>query len=469
MPNPILEGPVGRTLLDLAVPMLLGVVSIVAFNLADTYFVGQLGPDQLAAVGFTFPIVSLVGSLAQGLGIGVTSIVAASIGRGRRARAAHETTDALLLGSAVVIVVAVAGLATIDPLFGALGAGPAVLPYVREYMEVWYLAVAFVVIPMVGNSAIRATGDTKTPSYIMGVAVVVNLVLDPLLIFGLGPFPELGLRGAAIATAASRGVTCALALYVLAFRQNLIARPAGWTSFAGCVRAVGNVAVPAAAARAISPLGIAALTALLAGYSAAAVAGYGVGSRIEILALTFVIALSTVLGPFVGQNFGVGNLARIRAATRLSFRFCVGLGAAMALALGFAARPIAEVFTDDPAVIAVTVTFLRVVPASYTLLGVSLAGATILNALQRPWPAAALAAVQMFGLLVPLAYLGGALAEERGALAGVSAAYVVAGGLTWYWVYRELGRCEAGRAADPEPAEAIVGAHPTQHEVAPVH
>ena len=478
----LLRGPVGATLVRLAVPMLLGVVSIVAFNLADTYFVGQLGPDQLAAVGFTFPVVSLIGSIAQGLGIGVTSIVAASMGRNEKERAAHETTDALLLGVAVVAVVAAVGYFTIDPVFTALGATPETLPYVREYMSVWYLAVVFVIVPQVGNAAIRATGDTKTPSYIMGAAVVVNLVLDPLLIFGYGPFPELGLRGAAIATAVSRGLTFALALYVLHARLGLLRWPSGWPSFVGCVRAVGNIAVPASAARAISPLGIAALTAILAGFSAEAVAGYGVGSRIELLALTFIIALSTVLGPFVGQNFGVGNIDRIRRATRLSFRFSLLFGAGMALVLGLAAKPIAEVFSEDAAVVAVTVDFLRIIPASYTLLGVTLTGATILNALQRPWPAAVLSAIQMLGLLIPLAYLGGRVAETTGALVGVAAAYFLAGGLMWYWVLRELRACEEGRrgrgeacaktgdaadAVDNAVADPVIGGHQSQHEVLP--
>ena len=460
----------GPTLVRLAIPMLIGVISIVAFNLTDTYFVGQLGPDQLAAVGFTFPVVSLVGSLAQGLGIGVTSIVAASMGRGQFERAASETSDSLLLGTVVVAVVSSIGLATIDPLFTALGAGPVTLPYVRDYMSIWYLSVVTVVIPMVGNAAIRATGDTKTPSYIMGVAVLINIVLDPLLIFGLGPFPELGLRGAALATAISQGTTLLVSLYVLYFRKNLLRVPDSLVAFGGCIRAVGNIALPAAAARAISPLGIATLTAMLASYSVSAVAGYGVGSRVEILALTFIIALSTVMGPFVGQNFGVGQIARIREATRLGFRFSLVSGAVIAVVLGFAARPIAGLFTEDAAVAEVTVHFLRTIPVSYTLLGITLVGATTLNALQRPWPAAALSLVQMFGLLVPLAYLGGRIDGEQGVLFGVAVAYSCAGLLMWWWVNRELTRVAAGVApAEAAPAEPIIGAHEGQHETTPVY
>ena len=438
----LLTGPVGKTLLRLAVPMLLGVISIVAFNLVDTYFIGQLGPEQLAAVGFTFPIVSLVGSIAQGLGIGVTSIVAASLGRNERERAAHETTDSLMLGMVIVAIVSTLGYFTIDPLFTALGATPETLPYVREYMTVWYVTIVFLIVPMVGNSAIRATGDTKTPSYIMLVAVAINLVLDPLLIFGYGPFPELGIRGAALATAISRGVTFLLALYFLHFRLNLLRVPRSVRSFIGCVGAVANIAVPAGAARAISPLGIATLTGMLAAYGTEAVAGYGVGSRVEILALTFVIALSTVVGPFVGQNFGAGNRVRIREAASISFRFCLLCGLGMAALLTAFAAPVATLFSEDEAVRAVVRRFLRIVPWSYTLLGVTLVGATVLNSVQRPWSAAVLSLIQMFGLLVPLAYVGGRVAEIEGMFLGVGAAYLLAGGATWLWVNRTLARLE---------------------------
>ena len=461
----LLTGPVGKTLLQLALPMLLGVLSIVAFNLVDTYFVGRLGPDQLAAVGFTFPVISLVGSIAQGLGIGVTSVVAASMGQGQRERAAHETADSLLLGVLVVAVVSGIGYLTIDPLFTALGATATTLPYIREYMSVWYVAVVFLIVPMVGNSAIRATGDTKTPSYIMGAAVVVNLALDPLLIFGWGPVPALGLRGAALATAISRALTFALAFYVLRYRLDLIRKPRSWTAFLGCIRTVANVAVPAGAARAINPLGIGTLTGMLAAYGAAAVAGYGVGSRIEILALTFIIALSTVVGPFVGQNYGAGNWDRIREARKLAFRFSLVCGLVIAAPLFLFAEPIGGLFTEDPEVLAVTVIFLRTVPISYTLLGITLITATILNSIQRPWPAAALSVMQMFALLVPLAYLGGQWRGVEGMLMGVAAAYCIAGGINWFWVRREIARAGARGQGEIKNHNSVIAPLEPQHEM----
>ena len=216
------EGSVAGTLIRLALPMMLGIVGMVAFNLVDSFFVGRLGTLELAAMSFTFPVVLVIMSISRGLGVGTTAVLARAIGEGDQHKVRRMTTDALLLSLIVVVAFVVAGLLTIEPLFRVLGAGDEVLPLIKKYMFIWYLGMPFVVIPMVGNSAIRATGDTKTPSAVMFVAILVNLALDPVLIFGLGPFPRLELAGAALATAIARATTLVIALLLLTRREKML-------------------------------------------------------------------------------------------------------------------------------------------------------------------------------------------------------------------------------------------------------
>jgi len=218
----LIDGPVARTLLNLTIPMIIGMVGIVAFNLVDTFFVGQLGTQELAALSFTFPIIMVIGSLAMGIGTGASAVISQAIGRGDHNKVQRLTTDSLILSFLLVAFFVAFGMLTIEPLFRLLGAEPEIIPLIREYMVIWYPGVLFLIIPMVGNNAIRATGDTKTPSAIMLVAVVVNIILDPLLIFGLGPFPMLGLEGAAIATVVSRAITLVVALWVLYYRDRMM-------------------------------------------------------------------------------------------------------------------------------------------------------------------------------------------------------------------------------------------------------
>lgn len=309
----LLVDPVGRTLLALAGPSFIGIAAVIMFMVVDTFFVGRLGPKPLAAMSFCFPVMFVVFSITMGVGIGTTSVIARTIGEGDRERVRRVTTDALILAVLVVLVVAGVGLSAMTPIFRLMGADDTVMPLIRSYMTPWFCGCGLLVIPMVGNSAIRATGDTRSPSVIMLVAVCVNAVLDPLLIFGIGPFPELGLPGAAYASVLSWLVTFSAALWLLVRREKMIAKrvfvPATlWSSW----KPVLHVGLPAAATNLLVPLSSGILTRIIAGYGSEAVAAFGVATRVESLAMVGIQAMSTALTPFVGQNFGANQCNRIR-------------------------------------------------------------------------------------------------------------------------------------------------------------
>ena len=219
----LLEGDVARTLWKLTGPMILAMFAMVAFTLVDTMYVGRLGKEELAAMSFTFPVIFFFVGMTLGIGIGAASIISRTIGAGESRKAARLSFDALILAILISIIVTSIGMMTIDPLFSALGAENDILPLIRDYMSIWYFGMPVVAIPMVGNNIIRATGDTKTPMKIMLASVMTNIVLDPLLIFGPGPFPELGLSGAALATVISRTIAMSLSLHVLVNKKKLVA------------------------------------------------------------------------------------------------------------------------------------------------------------------------------------------------------------------------------------------------------
>ncbi len=437
------EGPVAKTLFNLTVPMIFGMVGMVAFNLIDTFFVGQLGTQELAALSFTFPIIMVIGSLAMGIGTGASAVISQAIGRGDHHKVKRLTTDSLILSFLLVAFFVSIGMLTIEPLFRLLGAEPDIVPLIKEYMVIWYPGVLFLIIPMVGNNAIRATGDTKTPSAIMLVAVVVNIILDPLLIFGLGPFPMLGLTGAAIATVVSRAITLVVALWVLYYRDRMVTfeLPApkevidSWKS-------ILYIGLPVAGTRLLSPVAMGVIYALIASYGHEAVAAFGVGIRIEFLALTVVFALSTVIGPFVGQNWGARQYDRVYQGVRYSNGFSLVWGVVMFTMLALAARPIASLFNDDPQVISITMLFLWIVPLGYALFGVFLISTMTLNVLNKPFPAAVLMVIQMFGLYIPLAYVGSYLFGLTGIFVAIVLAYSLTGIASHFVLKRVLARAK---------------------------
>ena len=431
------QGSTLSHILGLTFPMVWGLFATIGFNVADTFFVAQLGTTELAAISFTFPVVMVLISLAIGLGAGTSAVVARAIGQGDRGRVERLATDSLLLAAVAVSIFVAAGLLTIEPLFRLLGAEEALLPLIRDYMEIWYLGIPFLVVPMVGNNVIRASGDAKFPSLIMIVAAAVNLVLDPLLIFGLAGFPRLELQGAAIATVASRAITFFAAIAVLHYRERLIrwTRPNAAKVLASW-RSILHVGLPAAGTQMINPIAIAVITRFVAAYGSTAVAGFGLATRLEALSLVILFALSSSTGPIIGQNLGAGLVDRIRSTLRQSYFLSFGWGAVVALLLGFFGPAMAGLFDDDPAVIAIAQEYLVIVPISYGFYGAVMVAGAGFNALGRPLSSTLLTLLRTIILYVPIAFVAGQLYGIVGIFAAAAFANIAAGLASCLWTFR---------------------------------
>ena len=437
MKQPLTEGAIAKQLVKLTLPMVGGIAALVAFNVADTFFVGQLGTVQLAAMSFTFPVVMTIGNLALGLGIGASSIIARAIGHGDRSRVQRFTTNSLTLGIFAVALLSSIGLMTIEPLFSALGANSEVLPYIKQYMQIWYFGMVFLVVPMVGNSAIRAAGDTLTPSLIMTLSAGLNILLDPILIFGLFGLPKLGLVGAAWATVIARATTLVASLSVLKFKKRMLSshfpdlQETLW-----CWRDILYVGLPAAGSNMITPISVGIITSFLAAYGSVTVAGFGVASRVESFAMIVLMALAASIAPFVGQNWGAEKYGRVIQALRQSYLFCLAWGVLLAILLGLGATHIVPWFNDNQEVIAIAKTYLWIVPISYGAAGIIQVTNSTFNALGRPMPAVIITVLRMFILYIPLAYLGSLWLDSWGIFIAATISNGLAGIIAFYWSRR---------------------------------
>lgn len=433
------EGSIPKTLTRLTIPMLFAMIGLVIFNLADTFFVAQMGLAPLAALTFTFPVVMLLNSLAQGLGSGASALVSRAIGEQDKLKAQYLTTTSLLLALSIVLIFVIGGLITLDPIFKLLGAEGETLELVKDYMSIWYIGSIFVVVPMVGNNAIRATGDTKTPSIVMSVAAVINIILDPILIFGLGPIPEFGIKGAAIATVAARMTTFLFAIYVLYYRENLI-NFKGLTPniIWGWWKKILYIGLPTAGTRMIFPVTVGVITRLISSYGANAVAAFGVASRIEFFAMVVYMSLASVLGPFIGQNFGAKKLDRVKESIKLSNRFSFIYGLAIWGILALVAKPLGMVFNDTTEVVAIVVLYLIMVPSSYGLQGITMLSGMSLNVLHQPIKSAGISIMQMIILYIPLAFIGSNLFGLIGIFGALTFSNIVTGIIARFTVKREV-------------------------------
>jgi len=429
--NHLTQGPITKKLISLTIPMVFGMLSMVVFNLVDTLFVSRLGTEELAAMSFTFPAVMFVVSIALGFGVATSSVVSRAIGRGDHHQVKRLTTDSLIISLFIVVIFAALGLLSMDWLFRLFGADGQTLILVKQYMRIWYLGVAFVVVPMVGNNAIRACGDTLFPSLIMIISMIVNVVLDPLLIFGFWGFPRLELKGAAIATVTARAVALVLSLLILHFKEKLIdfTLPS-LRELINSVKQFFYIAVPSAASQLLIPVTMAVIIHLVSKFGSTAVAAFGVAVKIEMFVFILIMALATALIPFVGQNWGAKNFNRIKEAVKKANAFSLLWGFGSFVVLLVLAVPLGHLFGKDIEVAKNIIQYLWIIPISYGMRGCAFLTASVFNAMNKPLLATGLNLMRMFVLYIPLAVIGSKLAGLVGLFAGICLANLVAGTLS---------------------------------------
>ena len=446
-------GAVGRHLVDMTVPVLFGIFTMMMQGFVDAWFIGRVGVRELAALSFAFPVLMIVTSVAIGLGAGTSSVVARAIGAHDHRRARRLATDSLLLSFGITAVICLVGYLTIVPLFRLLGAPEDMLPLIGGYMRILYAGVPFVVVGMVGMSSMRATGDTRLPSMLMVIAAAANIALDPILIFGVGPIPAMGLNGAAMAALLARAAIFVGTLYLMRMRLDMLTfnKPdpgelrKSWAD-------ILHVGIPAAATNAIIPVATAVITAMLARYGPEAVAGFGVASRVESLTLVIFYAMSAVIGPFVGQNVAAGKPDRIFQSLRLCALFCLGAGLIIAILLATLADWIPMLFSENPTVTSVATQFLYIVPISYGAYGIVMIMNASFNGMGKPMPAVHISLARMVIIYLPLAFLGNRYFGINGIFAAYAVANIITGVLAFAWARSSVpAQCTA------HEAPAIIG------------
>ncbi|WP_026375492.1 MATE family efflux transporter [Aestuariibacter salexigens] len=436
----LLNGDISQTLKRMTLPMIMGMIMLMTFGLVDTFFVSLLGTEQLAAISFTFPVTFTLISLNIGLGIGTSATIGRYLGSGDTLLAKEFATGALMLSTLLVGALAVVGVMTIEPIFRLLGASDALLPYINDYMVVWYVAGVFLALPMVGNSVLRASGDTKTPSMVMAMGGAINAILDPLLIFGWGPIPAMGIQGAAIATMIAWGVGVVYILSLLIKRQLMLPRLLTLPEMRLTSGGILKIGLPAAGANMLTPIAGGVVTALVASYGPEAVAAWGVGNRLESMASIVVLALSMSLPPFISQNFGANKLQRVEHAYKQVLRFIL-IWQLIIYALMWLLSPyIAAIFTDDPEVASIIRLFLMVVPLGYGLQGVIILSNSSFNAMHKPMAALWLSILRLFVFFVPLSYAGSVLFDLPGMFWGGVIANAMTAAIAYMWFVRTLAR-----------------------------
>jgi len=437
------EGPVAGNLRRQATPFALALIAIFSFEAVDLFFIGQLGDAPLAAISFTLPVIWLLHGIGIGFEAGAASCISRAVGKDQQSLARRLTTDTAVLAALAALVLCLIGLATINPVFGALGAPPELMPQITAYMQVWYWIEPMNAALWTCLASIRARGNALLESKIITVAALLNLVLDPLFIFGWLGFPRLEIQGAAVATLISVLIMLIYTIWHLHSHLRVFA------SIIAPIRDILEswkhmlaIGIPAMVTNAIIPLSSAIVIAMVAGYGIDAVAGFGIAMRLEPMALIPFYALSAVSSPFFGQNYGAGHFDRLLEARRIIMRFSLGFGFLLAITMSLLAAPLASLFTDSETIRNVTVTYIWTVSWSWGAYGIVMSVNASFNGSGRPLPGVMISATRVIFLFLPLAFAGRWLFGLNGLFAASSLANVGVGIMAYAWLSKHIRSSE---------------------------
>ena len=440
----LINAPVGKTLWEMTWPVIFGVATLISFNVVDTFFISLLGTDPLAAVSFTFPITFTVVSLTIGLGIGTSAVIARKYGRDKPEEAHFDGFAALSVSALLVLMLSAVGYIFMDSIFTLLQAQQRLLPLIREYMTLWFAGSVMLVTPMVGNAVLRASGDTRTPSLIMASGGLANAIFDPILIFGWGPIPAMGIEGAALASVISWLSGVVLVFWLLNRKQLIRVRIETtrglFREWVDAARAILKIGLPAAGANILTPLAMSVMTAIIASYGAAAVAAFGVGTRLESLASIIILALSMSLPPLISQNFGANRVDRVREAYGKALKAVFAIQLVIYAAMAITAPWIAMAFAKEQEVARIVELFIYIMPIGYGFQGWIILSNSSFNAIHKPMRALGLSVIRLFVFFVPLSYLGSLLADLHGLFVGGVVGNIITAAIAYVWFTRALRR-----------------------------
>jgi len=431
MARDLTEGGIVKTILVTSLPMVFAFLLHSAFNLVDAYFVGQLSAEALAAVSVGFPVVFMMIALASGLGVGTTSLIARKVGKKDIKGAGEAAEHALLMAVVLVLFFTVAGLLSAGTLFDMMGIEAEVKELALEYINIILLGSVAMFLAMTANSIIRGEGEMMFPMAVMGFAAILNMVLDPIFIFDLG----LGVRGAALATVISRVVGLSiLAGYIIQERTWVRLKFHRFRFNMSHVKGILSVGIPQSLSNFSMSVGIFLLTIIVADFGTEAIAAFGIGFRLDSIALLPGLGVMMAVVSLVGQNVGAGRYDRAEEMTIKAGVMAVVFMSAIGLFFFLFSEQIVSVFNSDPLVVAYGSSMLRILPLSYLLMGLGMAVSGAFMGSGHARPALAITFLRVIVLSVPLAYVLSRSMGVEGIWLGIMISSIIASviGIAWF-------------------------------------
>ncbi len=429
-------------------PFSLAVIALVSTGIVDTIYLGRLTDDArpslaimaLAALTIGFPLTFMGNSANIGLGAGTMSAVSRALGQGDADKAKRHAAAAILMGLTVMGLL-VAFMMICIPLFLTFtGASGEVRSMATGYLLISLPGLVILSVASMSNNILRAYGEAALPSSIMILSALVNIILDPFLIFGWGPFPRMEVQGAALATLTGNIVAALFALYLVLIRRKVVDfAEMTFSSIKHAWSIIGQVGLPAAGTNIIVPVAtFIAVSIIGLTLGEADVAAFGVASRAELISVGMLYALSACIGAITGRNGGAGNTDRVRETFRVCYWICFVWSTIMAVILAVFAHQIAGLFTHDLVLIDKIIPYFYIVPITIFAYGFVFVSAAGLNAIGRPIYGLIYTIIRSLILYVALIFIGVHVAGLIGAFVGMAIANLISGMIAFLWTMKRV-------------------------------
>lgn len=387
----------------LSLPILGAMAIHTLYSVVDMMFVGWVGPDAVTALAFNMPLVFMAYGVTMGLSTGVTAVVAQAIGGRDKARADNTAEHAVVLGLVIGTAFAVVGLVWGPRLLAVLGTRGDVNVLAWSYFQVICWGLIFSVLSAFFRGILAGEGDTMRPMLIMGTGMVLNIILDPVFIFGL----DQGVRGAAIATVISQVIVFGIFIYIFFLRRATFVRfQLRYFRFrASILAAVFRIGVPASLSFIFMSLGQAAYNRILSSHSHYAVAAYQIAGRVEMIYFMPVFAIAAGLVTLVGMFFGAGEYGRLREIIRYAIERCVVMGLVAVVLIYPLAPVVMKIFRPSEEILAYGVTYLRIIVIIFPFAPLGIISGRAMQGMGKGLPFMVLSFLRVIAVGTPLAAL----------------------------------------------------------------
>ncbi len=446
------EGSIPRHLITFSLPMFIGNVLQALYNTVDSIWVGRyLGKEGLASVSVSFPIIFAIVALANGIGMATTALVAQYSGARDTAMVRKSITNSVCITLAIGVVNTVLGVAFRREILALINTPPEIMDRAASYLGIILGGVTATFVYNLVSAVMRGLGDSRTPLIFLAYATVLNIILDPLLIFGIGPFPYMGVAGAALATVIAQAFSGILGIRHMLKHGHLTKEREDWKLDSRLMRLTFGIGLPAGVQQVIVSLGMLTMTSLVNRFGASVTAAFGVGGRLDQFAFMPAMSMGLAVTSLVGQNLGAGKFDRVKEVVRWSILMTVGITSVVSLVAVTFPKALLSTFTSDPEVISEGIGYLRIVGFAYIPYALMFMLSGILRGAGDTVPSMFISIVTLWCVRIPLASYFSKFMGPRGIWLGLAISPAIGAGLNY--AYYLSGRWKS-RAVTRKPSRA---------------